>query len=56
MCTGVIVGLPGLIVKDDFLPLELGNLDMVLGMQWLLARSDDSGLERFSNDVHRRVY
>lgn len=35
MCTGVIVGLPGLTVVDDFLPLELGNLDMVLGMQWL---------------------
>ncbi|KAA0045702.1 ty3-gypsy retrotransposon protein [Cucumis melo var. makuwa] len=35
MCTGVVVGLPGLTVVEDFLPLELGHLDMVLGMQWL---------------------
>ncbi|TYK03081.1 ty3-gypsy retrotransposon protein [Cucumis melo var. makuwa] len=35
LCTGVVVGLPGLTVVEDFLPLELGNLDMVLGMQWL---------------------
>ncbi|KAL4032139.1 hypothetical protein IC575_005203 [Cucumis melo] len=35
MCTGVIVGLPGLTVVDDFLPLELGNLDMVLRIQSL---------------------
>ncbi|KAA0057084.1 ty3-gypsy retrotransposon protein [Cucumis melo var. makuwa] len=35
MCTGVVVGLPGLTVVEDFLPLELENLDMVLGMQWL---------------------
>ncbi|KAL0540733.1 hypothetical protein IC582_020746 [Cucumis melo] len=35
LCTGVVVGLPGLTVVEDFLPLELGNVDMVLGMQWL---------------------
>ncbi|TYK10338.1 Retrovirus-related Pol polyprotein from transposon 297 family [Cucumis melo var. makuwa] len=32
MCTGVIVGLPRFTIVDDFLPLESGNLDMVLGI------------------------
>ncbi|KAA0037918.1 ty3-gypsy retrotransposon protein [Cucumis melo var. makuwa] len=35
MCTRVVIGLPELTVVEDFLPLELENLDMVLGMQWL---------------------
>ncbi|KAA0032388.1 gypsy/ty3 element polyprotein [Cucumis melo var. makuwa] len=35
MCKGIIVGLPVLTIVEDFLLLELGNLDMVLGMQWL---------------------
>ncbi|KAA0032325.1 Ty3/gypsy retrotransposon protein [Cucumis melo var. makuwa] len=35
MCKGITVGLPVLTIVEDFLPLELGNLDMVLGMQWL---------------------
>ncbi|KAA0058080.1 ty3-gypsy retrotransposon protein [Cucumis melo var. makuwa] len=35
MCKGVTVGLLVLKIVDDFLPLELGNLDMVLGIQWL---------------------
>lgn len=32
MCKGVVVGRPVLTVEDSLL-LELGNLDMVLGMQ-----------------------
>ncbi|KAL0548488.1 hypothetical protein IC582_012941 [Cucumis melo] len=35
MCKGITVGLPVITIVEDFLPLELGNLDMVLGMQWL---------------------
>ena len=35
MCKGATVGLPVLTIVEDFLPLELGNLDMVLGMMWL---------------------
>ncbi|KAA0047601.1 ty3-gypsy retrotransposon protein [Cucumis melo var. makuwa] len=36
MCKGVTMELPVLTIVDDFLPLELDNLDMVLGIQWLL--------------------
>ncbi|XP_050942550.1 uncharacterized protein LOC127149991 [Cucumis melo] len=35
MCKGITVGLPVISIVEDFLPLELGNIDMVLGMQWL---------------------
>lgn len=35
MCKGITVGLLILTIVEDFLLLELGNLDMVLGMQWL---------------------
>ncbi|KAA0057859.1 pleiotropic drug resistance protein 1-like [Cucumis melo var. makuwa] len=35
MCKGITVGLPVITVVEDFLPLKLGNVDMVLGMQWL---------------------
>lgn len=35
ICCGVVLELPKLTVKEDFLPLELGSLDVVLGMQWL---------------------
>lgn len=33
MCKDITMGLPVLSIVEDFLPLELGNLDMVLGMQ-----------------------
>lgn len=35
ICKGVVLELLELTVKEDFLPLELGSLDVVLGMQWL---------------------
>ncbi|KAL0545922.1 hypothetical protein IC582_015819 [Cucumis melo] len=35
ICKGITVGLPVISIVEDFLPLELGNIDMVLGMQWL---------------------
>lgn len=35
MCKSVTVGLLVMTIMEAFLPLELENLDMVLGMQWL---------------------
>ncbi|XP_022154744.1 uncharacterized protein LOC111021922 [Momordica charantia] len=35
ICKGIILYLPELTIRENFLPLELGNLDVVLGMQWL---------------------
>lgn len=35
ICRGVVVGMQGLTIVEDFLPLKLGCTDMVLGMQWL---------------------
>lgn len=35
ICRGVCINLHGLSFTDDFLPFELGTLDLVLGMQWL---------------------
>lgn len=35
ICRGVVLSLPELSVKEDFLLLDLGTLDVVLGMQWL---------------------
>lgn len=34
-CKGVVVQLPTIIVVEDFLPLALGNSDVILGVQWL---------------------
>ncbi|GKD53405.1 putative mitochondrial protein [Tanacetum coccineum] len=35
MCKGVIVSLPGMQLIEDFLPLELGSTDVILGIKWL---------------------
>lgn len=36
ICKGVLLQLPGgLVVEEDFLPLGLGNSDVILGVQWL---------------------
>ncbi|KAJ9546382.1 hypothetical protein OSB04_018925 [Centaurea solstitialis] len=35
ICRGVSILLQGLDVKDDFLPIQLGNSDVILGIQWL---------------------
>ena len=35
VCKGVFLALTGMEVIDDFLPLELGSSDVILGMQWL---------------------
>lgn len=35
ICKGVVVALSKFTLKEDFLPLELGDIDLILGMQWL---------------------
>lgn len=36
VCKGVVLQMEGgLVVEDDFLPLGLGNSDVILGVQWL---------------------
>ncbi|KAJ9562283.1 hypothetical protein OSB04_007443 [Centaurea solstitialis] len=35
LCKQVEVNVQGLIVMEDFLPIQLGNSDVILGMQWL---------------------
>ncbi|GKD45910.1 putative mitochondrial protein [Tanacetum coccineum] len=35
MCKGVVVSLPGMQLIEDFLPLELGSTDVILGIKWL---------------------
>lgn len=35
ICKGIKLQLQNVTVIDDFLPLELGILDIILGMQWL---------------------
>lgn len=34
-CKGMVVKIQGLTIKEDFLPLPLGNSDLILGIQWL---------------------
>lgn len=35
MCKGVVLTLQNIEIVEDFLPLELGSADVILGMQWL---------------------
>ena len=35
MCENVEIQLKNWSLKEDFLPLELGGVDIILGMQWL---------------------
>ncbi|PKU83997.1 putative mitochondrial protein [Dendrobium catenatum] len=35
VCRGVVLKIQGILVKEDFLPLELGSTDVILGMKWL---------------------
>ncbi|PKU69826.1 hypothetical protein MA16_Dca025017 [Dendrobium catenatum] len=35
VCRGVVLKIQGIQVKEDFLPLELGSTDVILGMKWL---------------------
>nr|KAJ0228165.1 hypothetical protein LSAT_V11C100046520 [Lactuca sativa] len=34
-CQGVLIHIQGLDIREDFLPLTLGNSDVILGIQWL---------------------
>ncbi|GJS50286.1 putative mitochondrial protein [Tanacetum coccineum] len=40
ICSGILISLPELQVVDDFLPLELGSTDAILGMKWLQTLGD----------------
>ncbi|XP_063950102.1 uncharacterized protein LOC135152878, partial [Daucus carota subsp. sativus] len=35
LCKSVVVEVQGLVIVEDFLPLDLGNSDVILGIQWL---------------------
>lgn len=35
VCKAITVMLSGIIVNENFLPIELGRLDLILGMEWL---------------------
>ena len=35
ICKGVKLNLQNLQIVEDFLPLDLGSLDVILGMKWL---------------------
>ncbi|KAJ9700965.1 hypothetical protein PVL29_006342 [Vitis rotundifolia] len=40
ICKGVCISMQGLTVVEDFLPLELGKTDVILGMPWLGTLGD----------------
>ncbi|PKU72788.1 hypothetical protein MA16_Dca025904 [Dendrobium catenatum] len=35
VCRGVVLKIQGIHVKEDFIPLELGSTDVILGIKWL---------------------
>lgn len=35
LCKSVVLELQGIVIIENFLPLELGNSDVILGIQWL---------------------
>lgn len=35
ICKSIIIKLPNLVVTADFLPIDMGRMDVILGMQWL---------------------
>ena len=35
ICKGVILNMQNIEIVEDFLPLDLGNADVILGMKWL---------------------
>lgn len=35
ICKKLSIQLPELIIQEDFLPLDPGSVDLILGMQWL---------------------
>lgn len=41
ICREVVLSLPNLTVVETFLPLELGGVDVILGIQWLEISSDE---------------
>ena len=51
ICRGVELQLPGLIVMEDFLPLESGRSDITLGLQWLDFRCHIHQLEDQGDEV-----
>ena len=37
VCKGVVLKLQNMEIVEDFLPLELGSLNVILGMKWLAS-------------------
>ena len=35
VCKGVVLQLQGITIVEDFLPLPLGSIDVILGLKWL---------------------
>lgn len=35
LCENVVILLGEAVVKENFLPIELGNSDIILGVEWL---------------------
>lgn len=51
ICEAVEVKLNEWTVKDDFLPLELGGIDVILGINGCTPWENRSGLEKFDIDI-----